>query len=238
MSLPATIFPVNQPFGPGVVSAKFCRRRLLLAVLRLGSHDHLRVSRSRFLRGGDETDTGSVEFWGHSWSRDNVLSGGPAPDSFKGFASAIRHQSARLRRRLDEQAGQQLETAGHAATLYGRSRFQQHYQVGFDYLSDVPEIVVVTPNPGYEPDPGHPGTGTVVAEFCPQASIPPYTAASTDSTPSACSVAAIWEGAILLAWGKDGNGMATDFFYRDRIRISNSRKSLARADFRCLAQHC
>ena len=27
-------------------------------------------------------------------------------------------------------------------------------------------IVVVKVNPGYGPNPGHPGTGTIVAEFC------------------------------------------------------------------------
>jgi hypothetical protein len=32
---------------------------------------------------------------------------------------------------------------------------------------NVNKIVVVTPYPGYEPNPGHHGTGTVVATFCP-----------------------------------------------------------------------
>jgi hypothetical protein len=31
----------------------------------------------------------------------------------------------------------------------------------------ISRIVVVTPDPGYAPNPGHPGTGTVVATFCP-----------------------------------------------------------------------
>lgn len=29
------------------------------------------------------------------------------------------------------------------------------------------QIVVVKTNPGYAPSPGHPGTGTIVATFCP-----------------------------------------------------------------------
>jgi hypothetical protein len=32
---------------------------------------------------------------------------------------------------------------------------------------DGPRIVVVQTDAGYQPDPGHPGTGTVVATFCP-----------------------------------------------------------------------
>jgi hypothetical protein len=31
---------------------------------------------------------------------------------------------------------------------------------------DTPHIVVVKTNPGYLPDPGHPGTGTVVSQVC------------------------------------------------------------------------
>jgi hypothetical protein len=32
---------------------------------------------------------------------------------------------------------------------------------------DTASIVVVQTNPGYAPNPGHPGTGTVVAQYCP-----------------------------------------------------------------------
>jgi hypothetical protein len=37
---------------------------------------------------------------------------------------------------------------------------------GATISGNVPKIVVVTTNPGYAPNPGHPGTGTVVAVFC------------------------------------------------------------------------
>jgi len=39
-------------------------------------------------------------------------------------------------------------------------------QSGSTISGDVSRIIVVTPNPGYEPDLGHLGTGTVVATFC------------------------------------------------------------------------
>jgi hypothetical protein len=44
------------------------------------------------------------------------------------------------------------------ATAVGKS--------GPTLAGDVPEIVVVQTNPGYAPNPGHPGTGTVVAVYC------------------------------------------------------------------------
>jgi hypothetical protein len=45
-------------------------------------------------------------------------------------------------------------------------------QSGSTISGDAPSIVVVRTNPGYRRDPGHPGTGTVVAVFCPHASNP------------------------------------------------------------------
>src|SRR5204863_8304982 len=81
--------PLNQPSGPGVVTANFAGDDFYLppsasaTTIIFAFLDH-----GSFVV-GDQTATGTVEFWGHSWSRDNVLSGGPAPDSFKGFAAAI-----------------------------------------------------------------------------------------------------------------------------------------------------
>jgi len=37
---------------------------------------------------------------------------------------------------------------------------------GSSISGDTVHIVVVQTNPGYAPDPGHPGTGIVVATFC------------------------------------------------------------------------
>jgi hypothetical protein len=37
---------------------------------------------------------------------------------------------------------------------------------GSTYSGDTPKIVVVKTNPGYAPNPGHPGTGTYVATYC------------------------------------------------------------------------
>ena len=37
---------------------------------------------------------------------------------------------------------------------------------GSTVSGDISHIVVVKTDPGYAPNPGHPGTGTVVAVFC------------------------------------------------------------------------
>jgi hypothetical protein len=38
---------------------------------------------------------------------------------------------------------------------------------GATISGNAPAIVVVKTDPGYAPNPGHPGTGTVIATLCP-----------------------------------------------------------------------
>jgi len=39
-------------------------------------------------------------------------------------------------------------------------------QAGSQISGNTAQVVVVKTNPGYQPNPGHPGTGTVVAQVC------------------------------------------------------------------------
>jgi Bacterial Ig-like domain (group 3) len=167
-----TIFPVNQPPGPGVVAANFAGDAFYLpsfasqATIIFAFLDH-----GSFVV-GDETDTGSVEFWGHSWSRDNVLSGGPAPDSFKGFASAISTNPPACGDTWTSRPGNSSNPPDTIPPYMGVVVSSSITQSGSTISGDAPDIVVVRTNPGYRRDPGHPGTGTVVAVYCPHASSP------------------------------------------------------------------
>ena len=166
------IFPVNQPSGPGVVTATFAGDAFYLpssasaTTIIFAFLDH-----GSFVV-GDETDTGSVEFWGHSWSRDNVLSGGPAPDSFKGFASAISTNPPACGDTWTSRPGNSSGPPDTIPPYMGVVVSSSIGQSGSTISGDVPDIVVVRTNPGYRRDPGHPGTGTVVAVYCPHVVTP------------------------------------------------------------------
>ena len=166
------IFPVNQPSGPGVVTATFAGDAFYLpssasaTTIIFAFLDH-----GSFVV-GDETDTGSVEFWGHSWSRDNVLSGGPAPDSFKGFASAISTNPPACGDTWTSRPGNSSGPPDTIPPYMGVVVSSSISQSGSTISGDVPDIVVVRTNPGYRRDPGHPGTGTVVAVYCPHVVTP------------------------------------------------------------------
>jgi hypothetical protein len=158
---------VNQPLGTGTVAANFAGDAFYLP--SSGSATTILfafLTRGAFVL-GDKTATGAVEFWGDNWALANALTGGPAPDAFKGFAATTTEPPA---------CGSTWTTrpgnSSHppdpplpsfmgviVSTMVGKS--------GPTISGNVFKIVVVTTNPGYEPNPGHPGTGTVVATFCP-----------------------------------------------------------------------
>jgi hypothetical protein len=104
-----------------------------------------------------------AEFWGAQWANSNSLSGGPAPDSFKGFASAAPQPCD------GAWTGAPGNSSGPPATLpsyMGVVVSSTVVQSGSTVSGDVPKIVVVFPAPGYGPNPGQTGMGNIVATFC------------------------------------------------------------------------
>jgi hypothetical protein len=106
-----------------------------------------------------------VEFWGSDWWKENSLSGGPAPAAFKGFAASSTSPPT---------CGEHWTTdtgnsSGPPATVPGFMEViasSKITQSGTTISGDAPEVVVVKTNPGYLPDPGHKGTGMVMADVC------------------------------------------------------------------------
>ena len=109
----------------------------------------------------------TVTFWGAQWWKDNSLSGGAAPASFKGFADTA------------------TATCGERWTTRPGNSSRPPETITTDDNGDVPmvvsstvtksgpvisgdttEVVMVHVNPGYGDDPGHSGTGTVMWVVC------------------------------------------------------------------------
>jgi hypothetical protein len=106
-----------------------------------------------------------VTFWGAQWWKLNSLSGGSAPASFKGFAEAPTTPACGV--------GWSTETgnstpppAGPLPAFMGVIVTSSATQSGSTDLGNTVHIVVVHTNPGYQPNPGNAGTGTVVAQVC------------------------------------------------------------------------
>ena len=117
---------------------------------------------SGFVVGDLSASTGAtVEFWGAQWAKDNSLSGGPAPDAFKGYADTV--SSSGTSGTWTANTGNSSEPPASISTPITVIVASEVTQSGSVISGDVAGVATVTPNPGYAADPGHAGTGTVVS---------------------------------------------------------------------------
>jgi Bacterial Ig-like domain (group 3) len=165
-SASCTIVP-NQPMGPGTVTAAF-----LGDAFYLPSSDTKPTIFFAFLASGafaigdgNATVGDNVTFWGAQWAQQNTVSGGPAPNGFKGFASDTAEPPACGSNWTARpgNAGNPPDSVPAYMGVIVTSSVSKH---GSDVSGNTVHIVVVKTDPGYAGNPGHAGTGTVVAVFC------------------------------------------------------------------------
>ncbi|HEV2687359.1 MAG TPA: hypothetical protein VGV35_02360, partial [Bryobacteraceae bacterium] len=106
----------------------------------------------------------TVTFWGAQWAKDNTLSGGAAPDAFKGFTDTT---PATCGGNWTSRPGNSSEPPDTVHPFIAVMVSSTITQSGDTITGDISKIVIVRTNPGYGPSPGHAGTGTVVAVVCP-----------------------------------------------------------------------
>ena len=105
-----------------------------------------------------------VDFWGAQWAKGNSLSGGATPSAFKGFENTVGAPAC----------GSSWSTA--PGNSSGPPSVVPTYMVvvvssnitksGSTITGNVVQVLVVKTNPGYGPNPGHAGTGTVLQVLC------------------------------------------------------------------------
>lgn len=117
-----------------------------------------------FVIGDQEAQIGStVTFWGAQWWTDNPLSTGLAPAAFKGFAD---NASATCGSPWTTNPGNSSHPQATVSGLVPMIVASEISQSGSVISGDTAEVVLVQVDPGYAPDPGHPGNGTVEAVVC------------------------------------------------------------------------
>ena len=119
-----------------------------------------------FVIGDRNSATGThVTFWGAQWWKLNSLSGAIAPASFKGFAENPMQPSCATGWSTDP-GNSAPPPNGPLPPHMGVIVSSTITKSGSQISGDTPHIVVVKTDPGYQPNPGHPGTGTVEAQVC------------------------------------------------------------------------
>lgn len=116
---------------------------------------------------GDAAVGSTVTFWGAQWWKANSLSGGLAPAAFKGFADTAGTPPAcgeTWSTRPGNSSGPPLGPLPEFIDVIVLSHITKS---GSTISGDTQEVVEVETEPGYAPDPGHAGTGTVIEKVCP-----------------------------------------------------------------------
>ena len=118
---------------------------------------------SMFVIGDGNASVGSqVTFWAAQWAKINTLSGGSAPDSFKGFAVNVTLSATGCSGSFTTSTGNSSDppstVPGTIYVLVANSVTQSGPVISGTFN----EVVAVQVDPGYGPDPGHAGTGVVI----------------------------------------------------------------------------
>ena len=156
---------VNRPLGPDSVAANFSGDAFYLP-----SSDKEAVVVFAFLGSGsfvigdlNAAPGNGVTFWGAQWAKVNSISGGPAPNAFKGFADTVPLSCGGT---WTSSPGNSSSPPGGTPSFMAVIVSSSITKSGPTITGDVPKIVIVQTKPGYGPSPGHDGTGTVVAVLC------------------------------------------------------------------------
>jgi hypothetical protein len=120
-----------------------------------------------FVIGDENAAVGShVEFWGAQWHKLNGLSGGAAPAAFKGFANDVTVTGGCGGSWTTDPGNSSEPPEGPLPPVIEAIVSTNITKSGKVISGDLAGVVLIATEPGYGPNPGHAGTGTVVGEVC------------------------------------------------------------------------
>ena len=162
---------VSQPLGAGTVSVSFAGDVNYLASSGSAAtliYDYAAgVAGGNFVIGDLNAVIGQqVTFWGAQWATANSLSGGKAPLSFKGFANHTSTNPVACGNMWTTGPGNSSGPPNSVPTYMAVIVSNTITMSGSTIAGNVPQMVIVKTDLGYKSNPGHAGTGTVVAILC------------------------------------------------------------------------
>ncbi|HEY9402004.1 MAG TPA: MBG domain-containing protein [Pyrinomonadaceae bacterium] len=162
---------VTQSLGPGTVAGSFAGDANYLA--STGTAQTLifdypaGVGGGSFVIGDLNATVGKqVTFWGAQWAKSNALSGGATPSSFKGFVNQTSTNPASCGGTWTTGPGNSSGPPSGIPEYMAVIASSSVTKSGSTSSGNVSQIVILKVAPGYSSNPGHAGTGTVVAVLC------------------------------------------------------------------------
>jgi len=107
-----------------------------------------------------------VTFWGSQWAKENTLSQGSVPSGFKGFANTTSTTPPNCGGTWTTDPGNSSDPPVGIPTYVAVYVSSSVTTSGSTISGTIRRMVVVKTDPGYDSNPGHDGTGTVVAVIC------------------------------------------------------------------------
>jgi hypothetical protein len=122
------------------------------------------------LTAGAAGPTSPITWWGDTWNSLNQLSGGTAPAAFKGFAGTVSLPTGTppgvCASNWTSLPGNSPPPTSAVPSYMGVLVVGRATKAGTGVSGNTDHIVVVQVAPGYSPNPGNHGTGTIVAQYC------------------------------------------------------------------------
>jgi len=162
---------VNQPLGPEALSASFASDGFYLPSADTGKSAMVFAwpEKGAFVL-GDKTVAGAsltttLTFWSSSWSGLNLLTGGPTPSGFKGFANLTSPTPAACAGSWTTNSGNSPPPPSTVPSYMGVIVASKVSSTVVNktavYSGNVLKVVVIKTNAGYSTGPGHTGTGSL-----------------------------------------------------------------------------
>jgi hypothetical protein len=108
----------------------------------------------------------TVTFWGAQWATQNTLSGGGAPSAFEGFSDTPSSKPPVCGGTWTSSPGNSSSPFDSVPAYMGTAVSGSITKNGSTISGNITKIVVVVTAPGYASNPGHAGTGTIIATYC------------------------------------------------------------------------
>ena len=124
-----------------------------------------------FVIGDLEAGVGNhVYWWGSQWANMNPMSKGAPPDAMKGFAgfedNFLGLPPPDCGGTWSTDPGNSTPPPPSVPKFMGVIVSSQVTKTGSVITGDIKQVVIVENDPGYQPSPGHPGTGTEITMIC------------------------------------------------------------------------